>query len=444
MLSHHYFPFQQQLSATFCFFPTRSSLTKHFSLLRKMMPPQSHCAILTMRSYCGVSNISISGSATTDPPKLDSPSENCMDTAMTVPNTTPKVTTHTNADTPLIVINSTDLVFDPEIERQSRERAAKFLEQIHWHTRPPLVPKRSRLGLRDRFRSHRSTSFDSVANESDSSITSTNIRFPNALSPRTDGLKHVNYHFDQIHSKEKHQVHRVLKRSYLKNHSPEKLPPNGNLHPVIASELVPKRQRVKRPSPHHGEKSPLHSFFPTMFNPPDEAFDTAGPEGELQRSWLHKTCPELFNHKGHLQHFVIEKGQPPGISTTLWAWLCGHTMSWHSKKKRDIPFPEFGLTRETLRVIERTYRETPVTGVDPVGQRDMVTKITEQTGLAYQISDVEDEIYLTTGVSGVEEMRGIAEERRLRVREKREAKEKIESSVTIRKSRVQPYYGRSL
>lgn len=169
----------------------------------------------------------------------------------------------------------------------------------------------------DRFWDNSDTSSSSYFGcDSDNSIATgtTNI---SRSSKRSDGLTPTEYSFIE----RKRKLRPFLAWSHVVDYAPHYLPQDGHLHADMAKQMARVRKHPRRPiAVQEGDISPLHSFLPTLLNPPDEAFDK---NGFLRALWLYEARPEMFTPEGWLQDFVVLKHQPRGISDDFWNWLVG-------------------------------------------------------------------------------------------------------------------------
>jgi hypothetical protein len=121
------------------------------------------------------------------------------------------------------------------------------------------------------------------------------------------------------------------------NIAPHKVQPRDRtlLYPALADSV--ERKSSPRP-PQAPIQHPLQAFLSTLEYAPEEAFDkdTSG----LKRAWLYKKWPVFFNVKGELQEYILHRGKPPGLSETLWLWLCG----------RDSRLPRYGPDQLALSI----------------------------------------------------------------------------------------------
>jgi hypothetical protein len=219
----------------------------------------------------------------------------------------------------------------------------------------------------------------SVSEQSNRSIaTSSTARMSRTTRP--EGLMFVQYEF----LRRKMGVQIYQNSRHLEDHAPHLLPRNEKLHPDTATRsIISRRPNVTRPKIMEGQTSPLPSFLPTLFNPPDEAFDE---NGYLRRLWMYEERPQLFTEEGTLQMYVQNQGKPPAISWTLWEWL-GAKLPPATAEGRIWRRPESGLDRETLIIVDATYRYltaklTDDFKVDDEAMYGVVNRLTEENGMS--------------------------------------------------------------
>jgi hypothetical protein len=184
---------------------------------------------------------------------------------------------------------------------------------------------------------------------SGNSVATSGMSNSSQISSRADGLYPTEYSFLQ----RKRRLRPYLAWAHIVDYAPHFLPHDGHLHVDMAKQRIKPRKRASRVvTVKQGEMSPLHSFFATLFNAPDEAFDCGG---FLRKSWLHEARPALFTRRGHVQEFVIRKRRPLGISQDFWSWLVGTAIPSTSSESKIRESLELRWTKEMLKEVEQTY-----------------------------------------------------------------------------------------